>query len=108
MLAVFAALAAHRVAPRLHALGNLDALLRREHTADLQHGLRHALARLIVLSEPLLAQPFDGIGIDRRLGEQLQLLLAQRAAGLVLRFQVSAGGRNDLLDLGALRVGLPK
>ena len=63
------------------------------------------LLRLVVLGEHLLAQRFGGRGVDRRRGEELQPLLAQRATGFALCLQVGRRRLGDLPDLRALRIG---
>jgi hypothetical protein len=85
-----------------HALGELLALLGREHAAGLHHGLGHAARGLVVLLQVPGAQGFHGVGVHGGCREQLHHLVAAAAAGFVLRLHVGHRALGDLLDLRAL------
>jgi len=92
----------HLLVALLDLLAELRTLFGRQHVADIQHCLQHAVTGRIVLGEHLLAQRFRCRSIHGRRREDLQGLLVQRAARFVLSLEVGRCLLDDLLDLGAL------
>ena len=94
----------HRRLALLHAFAERGALLGRQDLADIERGLQHALAGLVVLGQHLLPHRLGGRRVDHGRRKDLQGLFMQVAARFVPRLQVDRRSLRNLPDLAALGI----
>src|SRR5262245_39773121 len=91
--------------PLLHALGELLALVGRQHLGCIGERLRHPLRQRVRGLHLLGAQPLDRSAVDRRRREQLHAALARFANLLAQRPQILGRALGDVGQFGSLLGG---